>query len=485
MTNGSKAIPPRSSPGAQAVSASALLSFIDHVEQDGVELHSFMLARHGSIVAEGWWHPYKPNLPHVLYSLSKSFTSTAAGLLQAEGRLDLATPVVSFFPDDLPVNLSDNLQNMRVRDLLIMGTGHDVDTLGPITARGVENWVGAFLAQPVVHKPGTHFLYNSGATYMISAIVQKITGTTLLDYLTPRLLEPLGISGATWDQCPRGINTGGWGLSIKTEDILRFGQLYLNEGVWNGNRLLPQSWVKEATGKQIANGDDINSDWCQGYGFQFWRSRHNCYRGDGAFGQYCIVMPELDAVIAITAGQGDMQKVLNLVWDKLLPGMVSEPREESSADLARLADRLAGLKLPTPAGEMDTAIAASCSGIRYEFAENSQKLKSVEVEFVQGVAALTIRDDRGDHLIMCGTGGEWIEGVTRLDNWGDRPVAATGAWTALDTYTARVAFTTAPYGAIITLRFAENEIRYHYKPNVGFFGTDRAELIGRSACLTP
>ena len=409
---------PRSSPGSQGVSITSLLEFVDHVEEQAVELHSLMLARHGSIVAEGWWHPYACNLPHVLYSLSKSFTSTAAGLLQAEGKLDLDSKVVSYFPEDLPAELCDNLKQMRVRDLLIMGTGHDVDTLGPITAYGVENWVGAFLAQPVPLEPGNHFLYNSGATYMVSAIVQKITGQRLLDYLKPRLLHPLGISGATWDQCPRGINTGGWGLTIKTEDILRFGLLYLNEGVWQGQRLLPLEWVHEATKQHISNGDDINSDWCQGYGYQFWRSRHNCYRGDGAFGQYCIVMPELDAVIAITAGQGDMQKVLNLVWDDLIPGISSECKEDDVHEIRSLAARLTTLKLQAPVGEANTQRASDYSGIRYDFDENSQKLKSVEAEFAPGSAALIIRDDKGDHRILCGVGGEWLNGITRLDNWG-------------------------------------------------------------------
>jgi len=470
---------PRSTPGSQGVSARALLQFIDQVEEHGVELHSFMLARHGSVVAEGWWHPYACRLPHVMYSLSKSFTSTAAGLLEAEGRLDMDARVVSFFPDNLPEPVSDNLSRMRVCDLLMMATGHDVDTLGPITARGVEDWISAFLAQPVPHEPGTHFLYNSGATYMVSAIVQKITGLTLLDYLTPRLLIPLGINGATWDQCPRGINTGGWGLSIKTEDILRFGLLYLNEGEWQGKELLSKAWVAKATGERIANGDDVNSDWCQGYGYQFWRARHNCYRGDGAFGQYCIVMQEPDAVIAITAGQGDMQKVLNLVWEHLLPGMLPQTIEGEADDEGRLSARLGSLKLPAPAGSGDSPNAGANSGVCYDFSENDQKLKSVEADFASGAAALTIRDDTGDHRVLCGASPEWIDGVTRLDSSSDRRVAATGAWSTPDTYTARLAFTTTPYGATITLKFAPGGLRYHYQPNVGFFGTERAELVGK------
>ncbi len=122
---------------------------------------------------------------------------------------------------------------------------------------------------------------------------------------------------------PQGINTGGWGLKIKTEDIARFGQMYLQKGVWNGKPLLPEAWVAEATSFKISNGDNPESDWNQGYCYQFWRCRHNTYRGDGAFGQYCVVMPDQDAVLAITSGVPDMQAVLNLVWDCLLPAMGS------------------------------------------------------------------------------------------------------------------------------------------------------------------
>ena len=171
------------------------------------------------------------------------------------------------------------------------------------------------------HKPGTHFLYNTPATYMLSAIVQKVTGITVLDYLRPRLFEPLGIENPQWDTSPQGISLGGYGLSVRTEDIARFGQLYLQKGVWMGKRLVPSAWIDAATTRQTSSGSNPTSDWEQGYGYQFWRSRHGLYRGDGAFGQFCIVMPEQDAVVAITSGGRDMQAVMNLVWEKLLPAL--------------------------------------------------------------------------------------------------------------------------------------------------------------------
>ena len=225
---------PRSAPEAQGVSSSAILAFLEDVEEHIPELHSVMLLRHGRVLAEGWWAPYAAQHPHMLYSLSKSFTATAIGMAVAEGRLTVDDLVLSFFPEQAPAAPDANLRMMRVRHLLSMSTGHDGDTSGRVFSQ--RNWVNAFLSLPVEHEPGTHFCYNTAATYLLSAILQKLTGEKLL-YLRPRLLRPLGITGATWESCPLGINTGGFGLSVKTEDIARFGQLYLNNGLWHGRRL--------------------------------------------------------------------------------------------------------------------------------------------------------------------------------------------------------------------------------------------------------
>src|SRR5690606_31072309 len=176
---------------------------------------------------------------------------------------------------------------MRVRHLLSMSTGHTDDTWLPMVAREDGQWVKAFLEQPVRRPPGTHFLYNTGASYMLSAIIHKTTGQPMLEYLQPRLFEPLGIKNPTWLDSPERITLGGLGLSLTTSEAARFGQLYLQQGVWQGQQLIPAAWVAEATAFQTPNGDYELSDWTQGYGYQFWRSRHNAYRGDGAFGQFC------------------------------------------------------------------------------------------------------------------------------------------------------------------------------------------------------
>ena len=465
---------PRSTPEAQGVSSATILAFVEAADQQSVTtdaIQSFMLVRHGHVVAEGWWSPYAAEVPHKMFSLSKSFTSTAVGLAIAEGKLSLDDPVLSFFPEDAPASPSPYLKAMRVRDLLIMSSGQNLSTvtrLGEVmrnSAQSGEIITRAFLAAPVEYKPGTLFVYNTPGTYMLSAIVQKVTGETVLNYLRPRLFDPLGIENPTWDASPQGITFGGVGLNIRTEDIARFGQLYLQKGQWNGKQLLPASWVETATARQTSNGSDPTSDWDQGYGYQFWRCRHGFYRGDGAFGQYCIVMPDQDAVVAITSGTRDMPAIMNLVWDKLLPAMQPMPLPANAESDQKLERELAGLTLHLPEGAATSAVAAQMSGRTYLFPTNAQNIDAVTFDFKGPDATLVVRSLGREHRIACGS-GVWKKGRTAFaagaEEWVaapvEQPVAASGAWTADDTYTLKLAYYETPLAITLTCRFAGNRV---------------------------
>lgn len=384
----------RSMPETEGVSAKGILDFIDAVEREKFELHSFMMLRHGRVIAEGWWKPYGPEFVHTMYSMSKSFTSTAIGFAVAEGKLSVEDKVVSFFPDDLPATISENLAAMRVKDLLTMSTGNEKEPTGVIVKE--ENWARTFLAQNIAHKPGTQFMYNSAATYMCSAIVQRLTHQTVLDYLTPRLFAPLGIKGMKWETCPHGINTGGWGLSIQTEGMAKFGQFLLQKGKWNGEQLLPAAWVEEATRFHIQQpGEDkkdrpkAQNDWLQGYGYQFWRCQGTGFRGDGAFGQFTIVLPEQDAVIVMTSENKNMQGQLDLVWKHLVPAI--EAQASGAADLSKLK-RL--MLAPQQGGKTSPAAVSK----KFKLESNGLGLK--EVSFAFGDNGCTFTAD--DHTITCG-----------------------------------------------------------------------------------
>ncbi|MCU0357680.1 MAG: beta-lactamase family protein [Cyclobacteriaceae bacterium] len=281
---------PRSTPETEGVSSEGILRFLQSIDTSRHEFHSFMMLRHGKVIAEGWWNPYRADLKHTMYSVSKSWTSTAAGFAVSEGLLSVDDPVISFFPHQLPENVSENLKALRVKDLLSMSAGQEPDPSWKVTRE--TDWIKAFFETPLVRQPGTEFLYNTLATYMVSAILQQVTGQRVIDYLKPRLFDPLGIEGMDWETDPNGISVGGWGLRVKTEDMAKLGQLYLQQGVWNGKQLLPKDWIEEATSAVMEDSapylpDSLKakSDWAQGYGYQFWRCRFGAYRADGAYGR--------------------------------------------------------------------------------------------------------------------------------------------------------------------------------------------------------
>jgi CubicO group peptidase (beta-lactamase class C family) len=472
---------PRSSPEAQGVASSGVLAFVNAADAQIDQMNSFMLVRHGHVVAEGWWAPYAASQPHMLYSLTKSFTSTAVGLAVSEGRMSVDDTVLQYFPDDAPPAPSDNLKAMRVADLLRMSTGQQAEA--PRT--GTE-WVKAFLAQPVPFKPGTHFLYNTPASYMLSAIVQKATGSKVADYLRSRLFEPLGIEHPPWETSPEGVTIGGYGLSVRTEDIARFGQLYLQKGSWNGRQILPASWVETATARQTANGSNPSSDWDQGYGYQFWRCRHGFYRGDGAFGQYCIVMPQEDAVVAITSGVKSMQAVMDLVWEKLPSAMHERPLPADEKARVALARRLASLSVPSVSGLPFSPVAATVSGKSYSFAANDAHLESIvlETKAEGGEATLVARIDGTEQTIPCRFNA-FGQGRITYGFLGEQPVATSGAWTADDTYRAKICFYQTPYYLTLTLRFGDDRVTLDSEWNVAFGPTKQPTLVGTTSASAP
>ncbi len=403
---------PRSTPESQGVDSRAILDFLEAATGGKHEFHSFMMLRHGKVVAEAWWKPYRSDLKHTMYSVSKSFTATAVGFAVTEKKLSVEDKVISFFPDDLPDNVSPNLAAMKVKDLLTMSAGHQTDPTFEVASRH-DNWVKAFLATPVFHEPGTRFVYNSVATFMLSAIVQKVTGEKIIDYLTPRLFRPLGIEGIDWETNPQGINTGGWGLRLKTEDMAKFGQLFLQKGVWQGKQILPAAWVEEASSMKIMQDPSASqarkdsSDWLQGYAYQMWRSRNNSYRGDGANGQFILVLPEQDAVIAITAEAPDMQGEFNLIWKHLLPAFHKGKLPPNTVLQKQLKEKTGGLALAVPAGNREEAVETGISGRTYGVISGGRPLQNTGLTFRDGVCHLKL-----DTASLAFGQGQWVYGET-------------------------------------------------------------------------
>lgn len=474
----------RATPESQGISSSAILKFVEAAEEQINELHSLMLVRHGKVVAEGWWSPYNRESPHMLFSLSKSFTSSAVGMAIAEGHFSLDDKVLSFFPDETPAEVNEHLAAMEVRHLLSMSTGHDEDTTRYLHERADGDWISAFFSVPVIHEPGTHFLYNTGATYILSAIVQKTSGQKLIDYLQPRLFEPLGIENPTWQESPQGINTGGFGLNTRTEDIARFGQMYRQKGRWGDTQILSEAWVEEATAFHISNGDDPNSDWAQGYGYQFWRCRHNVYRGDGAFGQFCIVMDDYDAVVAITSGGDDMQATMNLVWDILLPAFGEKALPEDAETHKKLTEKLASLEFLPLSGEKTSPLAADIADQVYTIDKNPLTVETVRLHFDDSGCVVQIKSGTGQHTLNCGWSTWEYGGVAAFNEFWDptpKNVVCSAAWTDQDTLTVRARLYETPFYYTLTFQPKGDQITIETSVNVGFMPEKTTILTGKQA----
>ena len=470
---------PVSTPEQEGIASAAILSFVEKLESEIDAVHSLMILRHGKLITQGWWAPYGAKTPHVMHSLSKSFTSTAIGFAVAEELLSLNDLVISFFPEETPEDPSWQLKEMRVKDLLTMNTGHMQE---PLPDRKEENWVKKFLHAEVQLMPGTHFRYNSPATYMLSAIIQKVTGEKLVDYLDSRLFQPLQIKKPEWDTCPLGINTGGWGLHIRTEDIAKLGQLYLQKGNWKGQQLLSEEWVAMATSKQVSNGSNPDNDWAQGYGFQFWRCRHNCYRGDGAMGQFCIVMPEQDVVVAITSGTVDMGGVMQLVWDILLPAM-KESALPPGEDWPALKTKMEQLVLQPVTGAAGSDLAAKLDGQKFTLDENAQGVRSVIFRFQEEPQQMILEKEDGTETIALGT-GEYIKGSLNFHPpyTAALPpaIAASAAWKTPDEYQVRIYFYETPARITYTFKFDGPAVLWESRLEHSLFGPKAQEpLIGK------
>lgn len=324
----------REVPEKHGISSMDIIRFLNAAEEIKSHLHSFILLKNGVVIAEGYHYPYDPEQVRLLHSGSKTFTAVAVGIAVGEKRLTLEEKVIDFFPEYKDVEMDAKFPLMTVKHLLEMATGHHADSLFTIADK--EDWIEAFIGAPLRSEPGTEFLYDSGATFMLSAIISKVTGLSLEEYLKPRLFEPLDITGYEWDS-KDGVTTGGWGLMIKPEDFAKLGTLFLNKGEFNGKRILDESWIELASSEQVATSNiEIREDWAQGYGFQMWRGSENTYRADGAFGQFCLVAPDKNLVAVITCEDADSQELLSAFYANI----VSKAKKSSLFTNGDLQDEL-------------------------------------------------------------------------------------------------------------------------------------------------
>ena len=404
----------RAKPEAMGLSSQAILDFLKAVQKH--EMHSFMLLKGGKVICERWWEPFGSNYRHQMFSLSKSFTSTAIGMAVEEGLLTVDTLLADIFTQEfeqIGERMDEEVRGMTIKNLLIMSTGMEYEAwdkgavLWGNTAEEHRdvNHIISFLSAHIKEKPGEVFRYSTIATFMLSAALTRLTGQTVRDYLQPRLFEPLGITDLYWRTDEgSGATVGGFGLNINTEGVAKFGQFLLQKGMWQGKQLVSQAWIEEATAKHIDNSNERTGDWALGYGYQFWRCRpEGAYRGDGMFGQYCIVLPKEDMVIAATSN-GDMQQVLDLFWDMIdnLKIMPADAKAEKELDAYT---NFTHLKLEEASEAYPTFMA--------EYKMESGPFSSISFDFngTECIVAVYQNDDKTPKAAFSFVNGEWTKGA--------------------------------------------------------------------------
>lgn len=410
----------RSCPSQHGIDAAGISAFLDDLEERRIELHSLMIVRGGEVVAEGWWEPYSADRVHLLYSLSKTFTSSCVGMLVDEGRVDLDRPVFEHLTEIDPAIVPEVYRRVTVRHCLNMATGHLDDSMAEVEEGPAEPdpELLAILADPPQAEPGSVFCYNQRATYLLGAVVRRVTGESLLGFARRRLLDPLGIGEARWHDTPTGRELGYSGLHVTTEAVARLGLLWLGRGQFQGRRLLSEAWFDAATDFPPLHHPGPDSlDWEQGYGFQVWNQRHG-YRGDGAFGQFMVMLPEHDTVLVTTAETFEMQAVLSALFTHVLPAL---DRGGSAAADDALAQRLSGLRIPAGHSVTEPGHTMSWARVAGDLPEDwaSPSLEPTEWGWKLRFAGLADAIEVGD--------GTWRESRLQRGEL-SLPVVASGGW---------------------------------------------------------
>lgn len=402
---------PRSTPEAQGVKSEAIAEAFQKLQDKGYDVHGLMIMRHGKVIAEHWWAPFAPQYQHAMYSATKTFTGCAVGFAVQEGLLKVSDKVVSFFPELLPENRPQYLDDLTVEHLLTMSCGHAVTRYEGSGAEQIRN----FLATPFSSRPGTVFAYDVTCSHVLSHILTRVTGVSTYEYLKPRLLDRLGIEDPVWEMDLDGVNMGNGGTHMRTSDLAKLGQFLLNGGSWDGSQLLDREWVKAQTTPhifqrpQLSEEENMKDDGGQGYGYQTWMGRHGSYRAIGGCNQLAMVIPEYDLVVASTGFVRD-EAGFNQVFYEMLDGMSDKPLKANRQ--FSLENALKDYAYPDAYAETGAQHALrGCTRI-YRMLQNDMGLTGVSFRFdSEGNCTVTMETASAVHNHKYGL-GSWKMGST-------------------------------------------------------------------------
>ncbi|MDR3262845.1 MAG: beta-lactamase family protein [Clostridiales bacterium] len=352
-------------PEEVGVSSKTLYRLVDDFEQSGQELHSLIVLRHGKVAFELYRSPYNPDSPHAVNSFSKSVTSTAAGFAIEEGLFGLDSKINGFFPEFADRNKSPYAPTLTIRHILTMTTGKNINVARD---KSKIDWTEDFFKAPFKYEPGTHFHYTNENAYIISALIKRLTGLSLREYLQPRLFEPLGIDFPVWETDRNGIEAGGWGLFLKPEDGAKFIQCYIDKGRFNGKQIIPERWVEECGKPQVKNDENYKRDSKAGYGYQFWMcSVPNTFAARGMFGQQGVIFKDYDAGVFYTSSHPDEQLPMDVLFRHFPQGFDDSPKDGEYNQ--KLRDLSETFSLPSPPVSDRSPLEKTLSGSVIDFSK--------------------------------------------------------------------------------------------------------------------
>ncbi len=408
---------PRVAPTSVGIEPRQLTLLYDSLlTSDLTELHHLMVVVDGKVAGEIHPAPFKAEHRHTLYSVSKTFAAVAVGLAVEDGLLSVEDELVKFFPQ-----YAKTIKGIRIEDVLTMRSGFKTE--GGMR-NSQTNWVDYYLSRPLTSKPGTKYSYDSIETYLLSAVVQQVTGKDILTLLNERVFHPMGIDDVEWERCPKGIVTGGWGIYMTAEAQAMFGQLLLQRGEWNGKQLVPSGWVDEMmTVRVVRKAND--------YGYQIWLCEYpGAWRADGAFGQYIIIVPQKDMVVVLnqcSRSKGWPER--GNIWNTVVKNSMGCAIEADPDELDSLRNYERQASLPTLKGDAENTLAEKYNGKEYKLPKNKLGWKSVKFNFEKGRFVLDVVDAEGKKSSIAMGCGEWVE--SQLAGFPHYSISAKGRFTGV------------------------------------------------------
>lgn len=495
----------KTSPESVGIPTQSILSFLDASRNSGIELHSLMVLRYGKVCFEAYWEPYNKSTVHPLFSFSKTLTSTAIGFAVQEGLLSLDTRVAEVFPDKLPPHPSPYLKEMTIEHLLTMSCGHETEPQFEHEYATEEDWIAGFFAHPLKYKPGTMFCYNSWGTSILAAALRRISGQNLIEYLRPRLLEPLGIETIKCMVLSDGTDFGGGGIRLRTEDMAKFIQFVLNRGNWQGRQLLNAAWFARAAAPLVETAGGLFrgvEDFGCGYGYQFWRCTYpNTFRADGAHGQFGVVVPDKKLAVIITEASHSPQQTLRNLWATLLKDVSDVPLAENPAAQEALGFRCAHLTVAQLTARRNPAREAQISGKTFVCTgdgapglsplacgagwfgrQPDTRLHSLSISFDAAAARLTLTEYGASYTIAVGLEGSYCVTSTSAGDY-----AAIGSWRSARIFDIELRRTESIGGAHLSLLFTEDGLEMNraitFPYDFGYNETDGGRYFFNAAAV--